>query len=351
MKALLHTEPYRLDYADVAEPDVGAEDVLVRVAACGVCGSDVHGYTGETGRRLPPIIMGHEAAGVVERVGEDVRDVQPGTRVCFDSTVYCNRCEACRRGEVNRCVRRQVLGVSTPDVKRHGAFAEFVVLPHWTLIPMPEALSFTQAALLEPVSIGLHAASRADVREGDAVLVLGAGPIGLFAMQAARLKGAEKLIVSDLDETRLDLARDLGADVAVSPKEVDLPEAVREATDGRGADVSIEAVGIGATVRQAIAATRAGGTVALVGNLEQRTEIPLQETISKELTLRGSYASSGEYRDAVELVASGKIDVLRLVSETASLADGQRAFDRLREGERGLMKIVLEPPRNGGAAG
>ena len=343
MKALLHTEPYRFDYTDVPEPDVGAEDVLVRVAACGICGSDVHGYTGETGRRLPPIIMGHEAAGVVERAGADVGGIRTGTRVCFDSTVYCNRCGPCRRGEPNRCVRRQVLGVSTPDVKRHGAFAEFVVLPHWTLVPMPEGLSFTQAALLEPVSIGLHAASRADVREGDTALVLGAGPIGLFAMQAARLKGAETLIVSDLDPARLALARELGADVVVNPNEADLLEAVREATDGRGADVAIEAVGIGVTVRQAIAATRAGGTVALVGNLEKRTEIPLQEVISKELTLRGSYASSGEYRDAVDLVASGQIDVLRLVSESAPLAEGQRAFDRLREGEEALMKIVLEP--------
>ena len=343
MKALLHTGPLHFDYTDVSEPDVGPEDVLVRVKACGICGSDVHGYTGETGRRLPPIIMGHEASGVVERVGAEVKGLEPGQRVCFDSTVYCNRCAACRRGEVNRCDQRQVLGVSTPDVKRHGAFAEFVVLPHWTLLPMPESLSFTQAALLEPVAIALHAANRADVQPGDVVFVLGAGPIGLFTLQAAQLKGAAKTIVSDLDATRLDLARELGTDVVVNPNEADVLAVVREATEGRGADVSIEAVGIGVTVRQAIAATRAGGCVTLVGNLEQRTEIPLQEVISKELTLTGSYASSGEYRDAVDLVASGKIDVLRLVSETAPLAEGQRAFDRLRQADEPLMKIVLEP--------
>ena len=343
MKALLHTGPLHFDYTDVPEPDVGPEDVLVRVKACGVCGSDVHGYTGETGRRLPPIIMGHEASGVVERVGADVQGVEPGQRVCFDSTVYCNRCAACQKGEVNRCVRRQVLGVSTPDVKRHGAFAEFVVLPHWTIIPMPESLSFTQAALLEPVAIALHAANRADVQPGDMVFVLGAGPIGLFTLQAAQLRGAAQTIISDLDATRLDLARELGADITINPNETDVLAAVREATEGRGADISIEAVGIGATVRQAIAATRAGGCVTLVGNLEQRTEIPLQEVISKELTLTGSYASSGEYRHAVELVASGRIDVLRLVSETAPLADGQRAFDRLREAQEPLMKVVLEP--------
>ena len=347
MKALLHTEPFHFDYTDVPEPDVGPEEVLVRVKACGICGSDVHGYTGETGRRIPPIIMGHEAAGTVEAVGADVRTVQPGERVCFDSTVYCNQCEPCRKGQYNRCVRRQVLGVSTPEGKRHGAFAELVRLPHWAVIKMPESLSFTQAALLEPVSIGLHAANRAGVQAGDTVVILGAGPIGLFTMQAARLKGAGTLIISDLDRTRLDRAQELGADVVVNPQETDLLERVREATSGRGADVSIEAVGVGETVRQAIAVARTGGTVVLVGNLEKRTEIPLQEVISKELTLRGSYASSGEYRDAVDLVASGQIDVLRLVSETAPLADGQRAFDRLREGERGLMKIVLEPERSG----
>ena len=165
MKALLYTKPYTFEYTDVPDPAVGDDDVLVRVKACGICGSDVAGHTGKTGRRLPPLIMGHEAAGVVERVGRNVRDFAPGDRICFDSTVYCNQCPACKQGLFNRCVKRQVLGVSVPEFKRQGAFAEFVVVPHWICAKLPDNMSFVQAALLEPASIGTHAASRPPISQ------------------------------------------------------------------------------------------------------------------------------------------------------------------------------------------
>ena len=150
MKALLYTEPYTLQYTDVPDPQMKDDEVLIRVKACGICGSDVQGYTGKTGRRLPPLIMGHEAAGVVEQIGTNVTGLAPGDRVCFDSTVYCNQCDACKQGLLNRCVKRQVLGVSIPEFKRHGALAEFVAVPHWIVSKLPEGMSFVQAALLEP---------------------------------------------------------------------------------------------------------------------------------------------------------------------------------------------------------
>ena len=343
VKALLYSGPFDLAYTDWPDPAPGPDDVVVRVRAVGICGSDVHGHTGETGRRLPPLVMGHEAAGVVEAVGADVTGVRPGDRVCFDSTVFCNRCDACRAGLTHRCANREVLGVSVPGMKRHGAMAEFVVLPSWTIVKMPEALSFTQAALLEPVSIAVHAVDRGAVEPGASVLVVGTGTIGLFVVQAARLAGADRIIAADLDERRLALADRLGADVTINPAETDLQEAVDAATGGRGVDVAFEVVGFAGTLQAAIAAVGRGGRVVLVGNLTSEVAIPVQEVISNEVSLVGTYASGGTYGRCVDLVAGGRIDVLPLVSETLPLADGAAAFARLHAGDEDLLKVVLEP--------
>lgn len=343
MKALLHTEPYVFKFMDVPEPEVGPNDVLVRVRAVGICGSDVHGFSGLSGRRIPPIIMGHEASGTVAKVGPVVQGIKPGDSVCFDSTVYCNECDVCRKGQHNRCANRMVLGVSIPGMKRNGAMAEYVVLPSWTIIPMPESLSFVQAAMLEPVSIGVHAVNQSEINGGETVLIIGTGTIGLFVLQAAKLKGAGKILVSDLSEARLALARDLGADVTIQPGKEDLLQRVAEETAGSGVDVCFEVVGFAQTLQQAISAAKMGGRVVLVGNLTRNIPLNVQEIISRELTLRGSYASSGEYRECVDLVASGLIDVMPLVSEIRPLSDGQQCFNRLHEGNSDLIKIVLEP--------
>lgn len=190
MKALLFTGPCAFEYTDVPDPVPGAHDILVRVHACGICGSDVQGATGRTGRRIPPLIMGHEAAGVVEAIGTDVSGFALQDRVAFDSTVYCNVCQACRQGLFNRCAERQVLGVSTQAFRRHGAFAEYVAVPSWIAMKLPDELSFRHAALLEPTSIALHAANRGGVAAGKTVVVIGAGVIGLFVIQAVRLRNA-----------------------------------------------------------------------------------------------------------------------------------------------------------------
>ena len=195
MKALLYTQPYTFEYTDVPDPTVGDDDVLVRVKACGICGSDVAGHTGKTGRRIPPLIMGHEAAGMVERTGANVTDFSPGDRICFDSTVYCNQCPACKKGMFNRCVKRRVLGVSVPEFKRNGAFAEFVAVPYWICAKLPDTMSFVQASLLEPASIGTHAANRPPISNDDTVVVIGTGTIGLFILQAAKGPRVVSLVI------------------------------------------------------------------------------------------------------------------------------------------------------------
>ena len=343
MKALIYTKPYSFEYSDFPDPVAGDDDVLIRVKACGICGSDVHGFTGKTGRRIPPLIMGHEAAGIVEKLGRTVSGFEKGDRVCFDSTVYCNKCEACRTGLFNRCDKRQVLGVSVPAFKRHGAFAEYVAVPSWIVSKIPDELSFVHAALLEPASIGTHAANRAPVSNNDTVVVIGAGTIGLFILQAAKLRGAAKVIAVDINEFRLDLAKKLGADKLINPLKSDLSEAVLQETEGKGANVTLEAVGYAKTFADAVSITRMGGHIVAVGNLEKKAEFDLQQLVAKEHTFTGSYASSGEFRDCIELVASGKINVEPLISDVLPLEEGPDAFDRLLKAEENLLKIVLEP--------
>jgi len=189
MKALLLSEYRQLAIADLPRPVPDRDEVLVRVAACGICGSDVHGYDGASGRRIPPIVMGHEAAGVIAALGSGVQNFQEGDRVTFDSTVYCGRCASCVRGDINLCDRRQVLGVSCGDYRRNGAFADFVAVPARILYRLPQNLSFNEAALLEAVSVALHAVSLAPLKPESTALVVGAGTIGLLIQQALRAAG------------------------------------------------------------------------------------------------------------------------------------------------------------------
>jgi L-iditol 2-dehydrogenase len=343
LKALLYTEPYHVEYTDVPDPMVGPDDLLIRVKACAICGSDVHGFTGKTGRRLPPLIMGHEAAGVVEGVGTNAGGFHVGDRVSFDSTVYCSRCANCGQGQINRCQHRQVLGVSVPEYRRHGAMAEYVAVPWWIAFKIPQDLGFAQASLLEPVSIAVHAASRSAVRQGDTVLVVGAGTIGLLTIQAARLKGAGTIVVCDVNPFRLRLATSLGADATFNAAGADGLAAVLDRTHQRGADVSFEAVGLTETFQMAASGLRMGGQLVAVGNIRKDIDMNLQQLVTRELTFVGSCASAGEIRSCAELIADGRIQVAPLVSEVLPLSQGGPAFERLLAAKEDLIKIVLEP--------
>jgi L-iditol 2-dehydrogenase len=343
MKALLLSEYSHLEIADLPQPEIGAGEVLVKVAACGICGSDVHGYDGSSGRRIPPLVMGHEAAGTIAAVGKNVSDYKAGDRVTFDSTVYCGECEFCMRGEANLCDNREVIGVSCGDYRRHGAFADYVVVPARILYHLPEDFDFSQAAMLEAVSVALHAVRVSEMRPGQSVLVLGAGMIGLLTLQAARAVGCGRLFIADVDATRLELAKKLGADETLHCSGGELVNRVLKLTGGQGVDVSYEAVGRNETVKAAIEATRKGGTVTLVGNIQPEVTIPLQKVVSRQLRLQGSCASAGEYPQAIEMIADGRIKVKPLITAVATLEEGPRWFERLHAGEPNLMKVVLTP--------
>lgn len=343
MKALMLTQVNHFEIQDVPSPHPGAEEVLIQVKACGICGSDVHGMNGSTGRRRPPIIMGHEASGFITAVGSEVKAWAVGDRVTFDSTVYCAQCHFCRQGDINLCDERRVLGVSCEEYRRHGAFAEYLAVPQHIVYRLPDTVSFAQGAVVEPVSIAVHAVKRTTLQSGDTAVVVGTGVIGLFVVQALRAAGCERVIAIDVDQGRLDLAGNLGAEVTLNPSKVDVVESVLDLTEGRGAHVAYEAVGIESTVQSAIALLRKGGQLALVGNLSPTVEFPLQAVVTRELTLLGSCASRGEYPDCLDLIAKGKIKVDPLISARAPLLDGAAWFKRLYDRERGLIKVILEP--------
>jgi L-iditol 2-dehydrogenase len=349
MKALLLSEYKHLALTDLPTPAPGAGEVLIQVAACGICGSDVHGYDGGSGRRIPPIVMGHEAAGVVAALGDGATSYRVGERVTFDSTVYCGGCEFCRRGEVNLCNHRQVVGVSCGEYRRAGAFAEYVTVPERILYRLPDKLSFSDAAMLEAASVAIHAVRVADVAGGETALVIGAGMIGLLILQAARASGCSRIFVADVDATRLELARSLGADAVIESagdSRESLTSRIEELTGGRGVDLVFEAVGRPETVASAIDCTRKGGTVALVGNISPEVSIPLQKVVTRQIRLQGSCASAGEYPQAMDWVAEGKIKVAPLITAVAPLAEGPSWFARLYAREPNLMKVVLDPRTN-----
>ena len=343
MKALVLTAYNRFEILEQPIPAIGPEDVLLRVAACGICGSDVHGMDGSTGRRQPPIIMGHEAAGVIDRLGSNVAGWAEGQRVTFDSTVNCGRCWFCRRGQINLCDNRQILGVSCDECRRDGAFAEYVAVPQHILYRLPDSLTFRHAAMVEPVAVAVHAVGRSGVCLGDTAVVVGAGVIGLFLVQALRAAGCGRIIAADLDQKKLDLACKLGADEGFRPDQTDVAAEVMRRTGGRGADVSLEAVGIAPTVQVAAACLRKGGQLTLVGLLASKVELPMQTIVTRELTINSSYISCGEYPACLDLIARGTINVEPLISAVAPLVDGPAWFQRLHDGTEGLIKVILEP--------
>jgi L-iditol 2-dehydrogenase len=343
MKSLMLREYKQLEIVDIPVPIPAPDEVLVRVKACGICGSDVHGYDGSSGRRIPPIVMGHEAAGVVAGMGSKVSGIQEGDRVTFDSTIYCGRCAYCLRGEVNLCDRRQVLGVSTPEYRRPGAFAEYVLVPQRIMHRLPGDISFAEAAMVEPLAVAVHAVSLSEINENSTVLVVGAGMIGILVMQALRAANCSRIYISDIDDTRLRLAEQLGATATINAKKADTAAEIHGLTSGTGVDVALEAVGNSVAIKTAIDSVRKGGTVTLIGNISPTVEIPLQAVVSRQIRLQGSAASSGEYPQCIDLLARGAVRVKPLITAVTPLEEGPRWFERLHSGEPNLIKIILTP--------
>jgi L-iditol 2-dehydrogenase len=338
MRALVYRGPGEMPLEDRPDPVPGPGQAVVAIRASGICGSDVHGFTGATGRRRVGVVMGHEAAGEVIDAGPDVWSAKVGDRVVLRSILACGRCERCRHGQPNICEARQGLGMHLD-----GAYAERIVVPEALLVPLPDTLSYEDGALVEPLAVAMHAVNITPFELMDFVVIVGAGAIGLLTLLAARQRGAGSIIVTDRDAHRLGVARMLGADQTIDVGLVDPIAAIAAATNGRGADAVFEAVGIAATVAQSVAAARPGGHVTWIGNSARDVELPMQQLVTRELTIRGAYGFVDEFEQAVDALAAGWIDARRLIECVAPLEDGPDLFRQLAAGSLSAAKVVLTP--------
>jgi len=324
---------------DVPKPKVKTDEVLVRVKAVGICGSDLHAYEGVSERRRPPLIMGHEFSGEVAEAGTDVKDLGICDRVVVDPFTRCGKCEQCLGGRDNLCRKICLIGLHT-----NGAFAEYVSAPARNCYRMPADMSFEEGSMVEPFSVALRAINRTPVKLGDTVAVIGAGIIGLMLLQAAKAAGAGKTFITDVLDYRLDFGRKLGADITVNSKVEDPVATIREATSGLGVDVTLEAVGVEATVQHAMRIARTGGKVTIAGMLSKAMMLDVLDAVVRELDIRGSYAyASHDFRRAFSYIKEKRIDVKPLVTDVLPLYEAKRGFELLHEKKAGVLKVLLVP--------
>jgi len=339
MQALVFHGIHQLAIEEVPEPALAPGEVLVQVAACGICGSDLHGYLGHSPRRNRsiPLIMGHEFTGQVAALGPDVPgDIVVGQRVVVQPQTYCGRCRACRAGLSNICPNMSILGI-----ERAGAFAERVAVPANRLFPLPDNLSDLDGALVETLAVEVHLFRQTAHPLLRSVVVLGAGAQGLLAVQLARRAGASQIIVTDMMPHRLRLAEQMGATAALRGDE-DVVAGVMRLTDGWGAEFVVDAVGAAATRRQGVAMLAPGGTFGLVGLGPGETPLDFGPVINRELVLRGSYCySDDDFMRALELLASGHIQVGAML-DVAPLREGASCFERLMDPAAGLTTVLLQ---------
>ena len=341
--AVLHgVEDLRVETTPVP-PMLGPDFCLVRIGACGICGSDIHFFRhGKIGDFVvtSPMSLGHEAAGTIVEVGKDVTHLKPGDRVAIEPGYTCRKCEFCKSGRYNLC--KDVVFLAAPPYD--GAFAEYLAWPADFLFKLPDNVSLEEGAMIEPFSVGLHAARRAEIKGGDWVLVTGSGPIGLCALQASLASGATRVFVSDMVASRLGTATELGAAATINLKEADIQKAVAELTDGRGVDVVLECSGTSAAVRDAVEVVKRGGMVQLVGNfMETNPPIPIQRMVERELSVSGLFRYCNTYPTAIDMVATGRVDVAALVTHRYGLDETPEAMVWVDENKDKVIKGVIAP--------
>jgi L-iditol 2-dehydrogenase len=343
MKAAVLTELKKIEIRELDVPTPGPDEALVRIRACGLCGSDVHYY--EHGKIGPyvvtkPIILGHEAAGEVVAVGSEVKNVAPGQRVTIEPGVTCGRCEYCKSGRYNLCPDVRFLATPPYD----GAFCEYIAIRADFLYPIPDSMSFEKAALIEPLSVGLHAVNRGGLKTGETVVIMGMGPIGMMTLLAARAAGAGRIIGVDLEPFRLERALKIGADAVVNLREEDGLEAIRRLTGGRKADLAIETAGNGRAAQSALQSVRRGGRVVLVGlPQEEATPVNIPYIVDNEIDIRGVFRYHNTYPTGVAVMAAESLDLDPIITDRMALDETPKAFEKAIHEKNRTLKIVIEP--------
>lgn len=335
MKAIVIDKPYEVEIRDVPMPTVGEGEALLRVLYVGICGADVASYTGNQPFTTYPRIPGHEFSAEIIEIPENDKGLKKGDVVTCNPYFNCGKCYSCERGHVNCCTDNQTMGV-----QRDGAFCEYISMPVERIYP-GMGLTAKELALIEPFSISRHAISRAAIRPTDSVLIVGAGPIGLFALLAAK-QFAGKIAVADVLNNRLNLAMSYGADGVVNTATEDIAKFTEEFTDGRGFDVCIEACGRPETFLMCIDEAAYAANIILIGNGKRETTFLHSIILKKELNIFGSRnAMKQDFLDNIELAASGKVDVMKMVSGVYEMDKAADAFDALAHNKGDLAKLLI----------
>ena len=341
MQALVWTAPEKMEMQEQPDPAPTADEVVIRVAYAGICGSELSGFLGHNALRTPPLVMGHEFSGEIVEVGRDVNGLEVGDAVTVNPLTFCGQCRTCHMGLTQLCPERRLVGAHRP-----GAFAEYVSIPAFVTHKLPDGMSLRSGSLTEPVGVGVRIGRLAGDVDGESALIIGAGPIGLLALQALKLAGADRVFITDLDPERLAMGGDLGG-ITITPPAggADAVETVKEATGGEGVAVSVDAVGTGGTRSQCVAATRNAGILILSGLHEETSPMPAAAIIRQELTVRGSFAyGAADFADGLEQLHAGHYRLDPWIVE-APLAEGGDWFMRLIHSPGNVSKVLLVPDR------
>ena len=336
MKAIVIDEPGKIEIREIPMPEVKEGEALLKVKYVGICGADLASYTGNQPFTTYPRIPGHEFSAEIIEIPENDRGLKAGDIVTCNPYFNCGECYSCKRGYVNCCTDNQTMGV-----QRDGAFCEYIAMPIERIYE-GMGLSAQELALIEPFSISQHAVSRAEIKKSDTVLVIGAGPIGLFALIAAKQK-CKRIVVADILDNRLELAKEYGADAVVNTKDISLIEFTDKYTDGNGFDVCIEACGAPETFLGCIDCCAFAGNVILIGNGKRETNFVHSVILKKELNIHGSRnALKDDFMSNIELVSSGKADVMKMVSGMYDLNNATEAFEALKNNNGTLAKLLIK---------
>lgn len=336
MKAIQVEKPGKLDIVELDKPVIeNKNEVIVKVKSVGICGSDVHIYHGSNPFTVYPRVIGHEVSGIVEAVGQDVTSLQKGDLVALEPITYCGECYACRNGQPNVCDSLEVFGVH-----RDGGMAEYLKAEEKNWHKVPGNVSEEAAALMEPMTIGAQATFRGEVREGDTVFVIGAGPTGIACLLQAKQRGA-KVFISDFNQNRLDYAKSIGADATIQPSEVDVEKEIVKLTDGELANVVIDAVGLPQTFQQAVELASIAGRVVTLGFNEQPSYIPSLLLTKKELKVVGSRLQTHQFKKVIEQVGNGELDPTQIISHRYDMEQIKEAMELLENNPEEVRKIVL----------
>lgn len=339
MKALVYEGPRQMPVREYPECSPKAGEVKIKVKYCGICGSDLHGYTGASGRKIPPMIMGHEFSGVVVELGEGVQKFQVGDRVSVLPVEYCGECEFCKRGSMNICSNRRNLGVLDVD----GAFTEHICMHEQFVYGLADNVSDEEGALLEPLAVAYHAVGRAQPIEGRNVLIAGTGTIGLLILMLVKANNPGKIVVTDLSEERLALARKFGADVTVNPMEQDLDQALKDAGIRDNVHIAIECVGATPTCQQTVDFVKIQGRIVWVGNAAKMVNINMQNIVTRELSVYGTYAfTDKDFAGALKMLEEKRIPAREIISRIIPFDKTTEVFEDLTQGRSRDIKVLVD---------